>query len=333
MSEWKYMDAVREALAAEMRDDPTVFVAGTDVAPGGVMAVTKGLVDEFGADRVRDAPISEMALLGMGVGAAMAGYRPVVELMFMDFLGVALDPLLNQAAKLRYMTGGALEMPLVVRTQMGAGRSGGAQHSQSLEGLLAHIPGLHVVMPSTAADAAALLRGSIRSSHPVVFVENRRLYGLKEPRPPEGVPAAEEPGRAVVRRAGDDVTVVSWSRMVHECLAAADALEAEGVSVEVVDARTISPLDADTILGCVARTRRLLVVHEAVAGFGPGAHVVALATSELFGDLQAPPRVLGGRSTPIPFSAPLERAWLPDADDVCDAVRALVHAPTPAATT
>jgi 2-oxoisovalerate dehydrogenase E1 component len=319
MSDWRYMDAVREALAAELREDETVFLAGTDIGPGGVMAVTKGLLQEFGPDRVRDAPISEMALLGMAVGAAMAGLRPVVELMFMDFLGVAFDPLLNQAAKLRYMTGGAVRVPMVVRTQMGAGGSGGAQHSQSLEALIAHVPGLRVVMPATACDAAALLRGAIRYDGPVVFVENRRLYGRKEPRPDE-LPAAEELGRALVRRPGDDITLVAWSRMVHLAGEAAEALAAQGVTVEIVDLRTVSPPDLATVLASVKKTGRLLVVHEAVRAFGPGAEIVSQVVESAWGDLVAPPRILGGPSTPIPFNRQLESAWLPSAQAIQRAV-------------
>ena len=250
------MDAVRLALEAELEADERIFVAGIDVGDGGnVFGLTRGLRDRFG-DRVRDTPISETAIMGLGVGAAMAGMRPVVELMYLDFVGVCLDQLLNQAAKLPFMTGGAARMALTVRTQFGAGRSSGSQHSQSLEALLAHIPGLTVVMPSTPADTYGLLRAAIQDPNPVVFIENRLLYGMKGPQPPDDhlVPI----GRSVVVRPGTDVTVVSVSRMVHEALAAAEALAGEGISVEVIDLRTVAPLDLEPVLESVARTGRLL---------------------------------------------------------------------------
>ena len=238
---FRTMDAVRAALEAELASDERVFVAGIDVGAGGnVFGLTRGLAEQF-PGRVRDTPISETAVMGLGVGAAMAGMRPVVELMYLDFLGVCLDQLLNQAAKLPFMTGGAAEMALTVRTQFGAGRSSGSQHSQSLEALLAHIPGLTVVMPSTPADTYGLLRAAIQDPNPVVFIENRLLYGMKGPQPPDDfiLPI----GRSTVVRAGTDVTVVSVSRMVHEAVAAAEELAADGVSVEVIDLRTIAPLD------------------------------------------------------------------------------------------
>jgi len=325
MSEWRYRDALREALAIEMREDDTVFLAGTDIAGGGVMAVTKGLMEEFGRDRVRDAPIGEMALLAMAVGAAMAGYRPIVELMFMDFIGVAFHPLLNQAAKLRYMTAGAVEMPLVVRTQTGIGRSGGAQHSQSLEAVLAHIPGLHVVMPSNADDAACLLRGAIRSTHPVVMVENRHLYGRRFERPAT-FPKPELPGRAAVRRRGTDVTIVAWGRVVLDCLDVADRLQGEGIDAEVIDLRSIAPLDVETILTSVAVTHRLLVVSESVLTFGASAEVVRVVATEAWDALSAAPVTLGGLATPIPYSPALEAAWGPTPEGIEAAVRNLTRA-------
>ncbi|HEV2309669.1 MAG TPA: thiamine pyrophosphate-dependent enzyme, partial [Acidimicrobiia bacterium] len=250
--EFRTMDAIRAALEAELAADDRVFVAGIDVGAGGnVFGLTRGLQDRFGR-RVRDTPIAETAIVGLGVGAAMAGLRPVVELMYLDFLGVCFDQLLNQAAKLPFMTGGAAEMALTVRTQFGAGRSSGSQHSQSLEALLAHIPGLRVVMPSTPADTYGLLRAAIQDPNPVVFIENRQLYGRRGPQPPADylVPI----GRARVARPGADVTVVSVSRMVHEATAAAEQLAHEGVSVEVIDLRTVAPLDVTTILDSVRRT-------------------------------------------------------------------------------
>jgi pyruvate/2-oxoglutarate/acetoin dehydrogenase E1 component len=317
----RYMDAIREGIAAEMRIDPTVCLLGIDVgSSGGIFAVTRGLYDEFGAERVRDTPISEAAFVGAAVGAAATGLKPVVELMFMDFLGVCFDALLNQAAKLRYMTGGLLEFPLVVRTQIGAGRSSGAQHSQSLEAIVAHVPGLKVVMPATVEDAYDLMRASIRDRSPVVYIENRQLYGRRGSLPPAG----GEPlpiGCARVVRVGDDITIVSWSRMVEVSLAAADALAAEGIEADVIDMRSLVPMDVDTIVSSVMRTGRAVVVHEAVVPFGAGAEVAARITEEAFGRLRAPVARVGAPPVPLPFSPPLEAACIPDPDAVAAAVR------------
>jgi len=316
---FRTMDAVRAALHTELASDERVFVAGVDVAAGGnVFGLTRGLHDEFG-ERVRDTPISESAIVGLAVGAAMAGMRPVVEIMYLDFLGVCFDQLLNQAAKLGFMTGGAAEMALTVRTQFGAGRSSGSQHSQSLEALLAHIPGLTVVMPSTPADTYGLLRASIQDPNPVVFIEHRLLYGTKGPQPSPDhlVPL----GRSAVVRPGDDVTVVSVSRMVHEALAAAEAVAAEGISVEVIDLRTVAPLDTVPILESVARTSRLVIAHEAVVPFGIGAEIAAVVARDAFWDLDAPIERVGAAFTPPPYAPDLERAWLPDRDDIAEAVR------------
>jgi 2-oxoisovalerate dehydrogenase E1 component len=321
---FRTMDAVRAALRAELATDDRVFVAGIDVGEGGnVFALTRGLREEFG-DRVRDTPISETAIMGLGVGAAMAGMRPVVELMYLDFLGVCFDQLLNQAAKMPFMTGGAAEMGLTVRTQFGAGRSSGSQHSQSLEALLAHVPGLTVVMPSTPADTYGLLRASIQDPNPVVFIENRLLYGMKgpEPEPDHFVPI----GASAVVRSGSDVTVVSVSRMVHEAVAAAEVLAGEGTSVEVIDLRTVAPLDMAPILESVHRTSRLLIAHEAVVPFGIGAEVAATVAREAFWDLDAPIERVGAASTPPPYAPELERAWLPDRVDIAAAIRRLAAA-------
>lgn len=321
---FRTMDAVHDALEAELASDARVFVAGIDVGDGGnVFGLTRGLRDRFG-DRVRDTPISETAIVGLGVGAAMAGLRPVVELMYLDFLGVCFDQLLNQAAKLPFMTGGAARMGLTVRTQFGAGRSSGSQHSQSLEALLAHIPGLTVVMPSTPADTYGLLRAAIRDPNPVVFIENRLLYGMKGPRPPADhvVPI----GRASVVRPGTDVTVVSVSRMVHEAVAAADAVALDGISAEVVDLRTVAPLDTATVLESVAKTSRLVIAHEAVVPFGVGAEIAATVASEGFWTLDAPIARVGAAFTPPPYAPDLERAWLPDREDVAGAIRQVARA-------
>jgi 2-oxoisovalerate dehydrogenase E1 component len=319
---FRTMDAIHDALEAELESDERVFVAGIDVGDGGnVFGLTRGLRDRFG-DRVRDTPISETAIMGLGVGAAMAGMRPVVELMYLDFVGVCLDQLLNQAAKLPFMTGGAAQMGLTVRTQFGAGRSSGSQHSQSLEALLAHIPGLSVVMPSTPADTYGLLRSAIQDPNPVIFIENRLLYGMKGPRP-----AAEHVvpiGRSRVVRAGTDVTVVSVSRMVHEALAAAESLASDGVAVEVIDLRTVAPLDMAPILESVHKTGRLLIAHVAVVPFGIGAEIAATVAREAFWDLDAPIERVGAAFTPPPYAPELERAWLPDRADIATAIRRLL---------
>ena len=321
---FRMMDAVRDALAFELAADPDVFIAGIDVAAGGnVFGLTRGLAAEY-PGRVRDTPISESAVIGTAVGAAMAGMRPVVEIMYLDFIGVCLDGLMNQAAKLPFMTGGAASLPLVVRTQFGAGRSSGSQHSQSLESILAHIPGLTVVMPSTPADTYGLLRSAIRNPNPVIFIENRLLYGKKGPRP---APDALIPlGKAVIRRPGTDITLVSYSRMVHECIAAAEQIAAEGISVEVIDLRTIAPLDFETVLGSLAKTNRLVIAHEAVTPFGVGAELAAVAANEGFWTLDAPVIRVGAEPTPAPYAPSLERVWLPDRERILVALRASAKA-------
>lgn len=317
---FRTMDAIRAALEAELVSDKRVFLAGVDVGEGGnVFGLTRGLRDRFG-DRVRDTPISETAIVGLGVGAAMAGMRPVVELMYLDFLGVCFDQLLNQAAKLPFMTGGAAQMGLTVRTQFGAGRSSGSQHSQSLEAVLAHIPGLSVVMPSTPADTYGLLRAAIQDPNPVIFIENRLLYGMKGPQPaPDYVLPI---GKSNVVRTGTDITVVSVSRMVHEAVAAAGRVADEGISVEVIDLRTVAPLDMEPILESVHKTSRLLIAHEAVIPFGIGAEIAAVVAKEAFWDLDAPIERVGAAPTPPPYAPELERAWLPDRDDI---TAALMH--------
>jgi len=319
---FRTMDAIHAALEAELAADERVFVAGIDVGAGGnVFGLTRGLADQFGG-RVRDTPISETAIIGLGVGAAMAGMRPVVEMMYLDFLGVCFDQLLNQAAKLPFMTGGAAQMALTVRTQFGAGRSSGSQHSQSLEALLAHIPGLSVVMPSTPADTYGLLRAAIQDPNPVVFIENRLLYGMKGPQPPSDYVLPI--GTSAVVRPGTDVTVVSVSRMVHEAIAAAERVADEGISVEVIDLRTVAPLDVGPILDSVHKTSRLLIAHEAVVPFGIGAEIAATVAREGFWDLDAPIERVGAAATPPPYAPTLEAAWLPDCDTIVDAIRRLV---------
>jgi acetoin:2,6-dichlorophenolindophenol oxidoreductase subunit beta len=317
--ETTYLGAVTATLAASMRDDPRVLVLGEDVAEGGPWGATAGLVEEFGSERVRNTPISEAAICGVAIGAAQSGLRPVVEIMFVDFLTLALDQLVNQAAKAHFMSGGQLTVPLVLRTQGGAGQRGAAQHSQSLEAWLTHVPGLKVAMPSGAADAAGLLAAAIADPGPVVFVENKTLYFRREQvaERPERV----ELGRARLVRRGRDVTVVALSRLVSETVAAADELAADGVEVEVIDPRTLVPLDLDTVLDSVRRTHRLVIAHEAVRHGGFGAELAAEVQEAAFDDLDAPIARVGAPFTPVPFSPPLEDAFLPDRGDVAAAVR------------
>jgi 2-oxoisovalerate dehydrogenase E1 component len=316
------MNAIREAITYEMDNDPTVFMAGIDVAQGNVFGLFRDMAELY-PGRVRDTPISETAVIGMAVGAAMAGLRPIVEIMYMDFIGVCLDGLMNQAAKLGFMTGGAVEMPLVVRTQFGAGRSSGSQHSQSLEAILAHIPGLTVVMPSNPADAYGLMRAAIRDPNPVVFVENRLQYGMKGPRPePDHIVPL---GRAKIARRGTDVTLVSWSRMLASALQAASTLAEEEISVEVIDLRTISPLDRSTILESLSRTHRLVIAHEAVQDFGVGAEIAALAANEGFWYLDAPVARVAPPAMPAPYAPALENLWLPGQNAIAETVRRVVE--------
>ncbi|MER2221849.1 MAG: alpha-ketoacid dehydrogenase subunit beta, partial [Rhodococcus sp. (in: high G+C Gram-positive bacteria)] len=306
------------ALDDSLGADPDVFLAGIDVAGGNVFGLTRGLAAKY-PGRVFDTPISESAIMGLAVGSAMAGRRPVVELMYLDFLGVCLDQLMNQAAKLRFMTGGAASLPLVVRTQFGSGRSSGGQHSQSLEALLAHIPGLTVLMPSSGADAYGLLRAAIEDDNPVMFIEHRLLYEKKNLLPSKDfrVPI----GKAAVTRPGSDVTIVSWSRMAMHALIAAQSLADEGIDAEVIDLRTIAPLDRETILESFGRTNRMVIAQEAVVDFGVGAEIAALAVDSGFYSLDAPVVRVGARYAPAPYAPVLEREWEVGPDDIVAAVR------------
>jgi 2-oxoisovalerate dehydrogenase E1 component len=311
---YRMADAVREALLAALREIPEAFVAGIDVGAGGnIFGLTRGLYDKF-PHRVLDTPISESALMGLAVGGAMSGMKPIVEIMYMDFIGVCFDQLMNQAAKMHFMTGGKAPMSLVVRTQFGSGRSSAAQHSQSLEALLAHIPGLTVVMPSTPEDTYGLLRAAIADPNPVVFVEHRLLYGKKGTRPAADhlVPL----GKAAIRRPGTDVTVVSWSRMVDYALQAADIVAQRGISAEVIDLRTVAPLDEDAIVESVSRTTRLVIAHEAVVSGGLGAEIAARVADRAVWRLGAPIKRIGPPFTPAPYSPALEEQWLPTVEDI-----------------
>jgi pyruvate dehydrogenase E1 component beta subunit len=323
MPETTTIRAINRALADAMRADDRVFVLGEDVAEGGPYTATAGLAEEFGTARVINTPISEAAITGVAIGAAQSGMRPVLEIMFIDFITLALDQLVNGAAKAHFMSGGQLTVPLVLRTQGGAGQRGAAQHSQSLESWLTHVPGLKVVMPSRPADAAGLLASAIADPNPVVFIENKTLYfrsgDVSEPAPPVPI------GEAAVLRRGSDVTIVALSRLVHDALDAADRLATEeGIEAEVIDPRTLVPLDLDTIVESVRRTGRLVVAHEAVEHGGFGGEIAAQVQAVAFDYLDAPIVRVGAPFAPIPFSAPLEDAYLPDADDIVVAVRGLL---------
>jgi acetoin:2,6-dichlorophenolindophenol oxidoreductase subunit beta len=315
-----YVKAINAALAEAMRADSSVVVIGEDVAEGGPYTATAGLAEEFGVERVLNTPISEGAVCGVAVGAAQSGLRPVVEIMFIDFITLALDQLVNQAAKAHFMSGGQLTVPLVLRTQGGAGQRGAAQHSQSLESWLTHIPGLKVVMPSRAAEVGGLLASAIEDPGPVVFIENKALYFKREELPDDREPILI--GRAHTLRAGSDVTIVALSRMVGEALAASEHLAEEGIEAEVIDPRTLVPLDLERIVSSVRRTNRLVVAHEAVEHGGFGAEIAAAVQAAAFDDLDAPIERVGAPFTPIPLSPSLEDAWLPGSEDVYAAARA-----------
>jgi pyruvate dehydrogenase E1 component beta subunit len=324
MPEMTYREAVRDAMSEAMRRDPDVFIMGEDIAEmGGSMGVTQGMLAEFGPERVRNTPISEMAIVGSGVGAAMAGMRPIVEIMYQDFTTLAMEQLVLQAAKHRYMSGGQVKVPLTVRTQGGAGWSPGAQHAQQLEAWFVHVPGLKVVFPSTPEDARGLLWSSIYDDNTVMFFEHRNLYPLKGEVPEELEPI--ELGRARVHREGDDVTVVATGRLVHESLEAAAEAEAEGISVEVLDPRTLLPLDEDALLGSVSKTHRCVVAHEAVTRMGFGAEVAAIVQEKAFDQLDAPVERVGAKFSPIPFAPVMEQYVIPHAADVLSAIRRTVE--------
>ncbi len=320
MPEIRYVKAIADAIAEEMARDERVILLGEDVgAPGGAFGATRGLHQQFGGERVRDTPISETAIVGAAVGAAANGLRPIVEIMFMDFIGTCWDQVVNQMAKMHYMFGGQMRLPLVLRTHTGAGLNAGPQHSGSLEAWAVHVPGLKVVMPSTPADVKGLLKSAIRDDNPVIVIENKTLYAMKGE-----VPAGEHLvpiGRAEVRRAGTDVTVVALSRMVHEALKAAELLAKDGISAEVLDPRTLSPLDHDAILASVAKTGRLVIAHEAWGPCGVGAEIAAVAAEAGFRSLKAPVRRVTPPFTPVPFSPPMEKFWLPDAGKIAAAAR------------
>src|SRR6476646_909811 len=323
MPELSYREAVRDALSRAMREDDDVFIMGEDIAEmGGSMAVTQGMLAEFGPERVRNTPISEMAIVGAGIGAAMQGMRPVVEIMYEDFTTLSMEQLVNQAAKHRYMSGGQVTVPLTVRTQGGAGWSPGAQHAQQVEAWFVHVPGLKVVFPSTPSDVRGLLWSSIYDDNTVRFFEHRTLYPIKEEVSEELEPIPL--GRARVHREGEDVTVIATGRLVHESLAAAEEAEKEGISVEVVDPRTLLPLDEDALVSSVKKTNRCVVAHEAIVRMGFGAEVAAVIQYHAFDWLDAPIERVGAKFTPLPFAPVMEEFIVPHASDVLEAIRRTV---------
>jgi pyruvate/2-oxoglutarate/acetoin dehydrogenase E1 component len=320
--ELTFAQAVREALAEEMRRDSTVCIIGEDVAEAGTpFKVLSGLVEEFGAQRVIDTPISEAGFTGVGVGAAMTGMRPVVDIMFGDFLTLTMDQMVNQAAKVHYMSGGRWKVPMVLRTTLGATRRSAAQHSQSLHAWFSHVPGLKVVMPSTPYDAKGLLKTAIRDENPVIFFEDKMMYKLKGPVPAEDYTIPF--GVADVKRAGDDITIVGTSSMVQVALGAADLLAEIGISAEVIDPRTTWPLDEKTLIESAKKTSRAIVVDEGYARYGVTGEIAAVIAEGAFYNLEAPVKRMGAMHVPIPFSPPLEDVTVPTERTVFEAARAL----------
>lgn len=324
MKKMSVSHAIREGMHEEMLRDENVIMVGEDLGTmGSPFAITLGFLDEFGPNRVIETPISESGFTGMAVGAAMRGIRPVVELMYVDFISVAMDPVMNQAAKMRYMTGGQVQVPMVVRAPMGSGRRNAGQHSQCLETLFTHIPGLKVVCPSTAADAKGLIKSAIRDNDPVVFLEHKLLYAMKGDVPEEEyvIPL----GQADVKREGKDVTIITWSRQVFFALEAAKELEKEGIDVEVLDLRTLVPLDWEAIKKSVSKTHNVVVVQEGVKRSGFAGEISAQIMEELFDELDAPVERVAALNTVAPFSPTLEDAFFPHVEDIVKAVKKVVN--------
>jgi len=310
-------------MSTAMRRDDDVFIMGEDIAEmGGSMGVTQGMLEEFGPERVRNTPISEMAIVGAGIGAAIAGMRPIVEIMYQDFTTLAMEQIVSQAAKHRYMSGGQIKVPLTIRTQGGAGWSPGAQHAQQLEAWFVHVPGLKVVFPSTPEDVRGLLWSSIYEDNPIIVFEHRTLYGIKGEVPDEIEPI--EIGKARIHREGEDVTVIATGRLVHESLKAASQAEQDGISVEVFDPRTLQPLDEDALIASVKKTNRAVVAHEAVTRMGWGAEVAAVIKEKAFDYLDAPVARVGAKFTPIPFAPVMEEWVVPHSQDVLAAIKKTV---------
>jgi len=319
-----FVESLRMTLREEMERDPSLMLIGEDIGRyGGIFGVTKGLLEEFGPQRVRSTPISESAIIGSALGAAMTGIRTVAEIMYVDFATCAMDQIVNQVAKIRYMSGGKVKVPLVIRTQGGGGRGNAAQHSQSLEALFFHIPGLKIVMPSTPYDARGLLKTAIRDDNPVMFIEHKLLYATK------GFVSEDEYlipfGQADIKRKGKDVTVIAISYMVTKALKAADQLTGDGIELEVIDLRTLVPLDLETLLQSVRKTNRVVIVHEGCRRGGIGADIACTIVEETFDFLDAPIQRVGALNVPIPYSEPLEKAVIPDEEDIIEAVKKVLY--------
>lgn len=319
--EMTYANAIKEAISEEMRKDDKVFMMGEDVGVyRGAFGVSGGMIEEFGADRIIDTPISETGFVGCAIGAAVSGLRPIVEIMFSDFMGVCWDMILNQAPKMRYMFGGKVSVPMVLRTASGGGTGAAAQHSQSLEAMLCHIPGLKVIVPSTPEDAKGLLKSAIRDNNPVIFLEQKLLYRTKGMVPEEEYYTPI--GKADIKREGSDCTIVTYGRMTQMCLSAAETLEKEGIYAEVIDLRTLLPMDKPAIIESVKKTKHLIVVHEAVKTGGLGGEIAAtIAETEAFHYLDAPIKRLASEDVPVPFCPILEKGILPDEIKIAQAVR------------
>ncbi len=323
MREITFKEAIREALDEALDSDSRVFLMGEDIGPlGGAFGVTQGLFDKYGKKRVRNTPISEVVIVGAAIGAAVVGLRPVAEIMFCDFLPIAGDQIINQAAKMKYMSGGQVTLPLTIRTILGAGLSAAAQHSQSNEAIWMHTPGLRIVIPSTPYDAKGLLKTAILNNDPVIYFEHRCLYDLKGPVPEESYTIPF--GKADVKRKGSDVTVIAIAEMVIKSLSAAEELEKEGISTEVIDPRTLNPLDMETILSSVKKTGRVLIVHESVLTCGPGAEIAARLADQAFDFLDAPVKRLATKDVPMPMAPNLERFVIPQEEDIKGAIRELL---------
>jgi pyruvate/2-oxoglutarate/acetoin dehydrogenase E1 component len=323
MRKIEYREALTEALDEEMQRDDSVFILGEDVGSSrGAFRVTTGLLEKYGSERVLGTPISEATIVGAAVGAAITGQRPVAEIMFMDFIPQAMDQIVNQAAKISFMTGDSLNVPLVIRTPGGIARSTGAQHSQSLEAWFYHVPGLKVVIPSTPYDAKGLLKTSIRDNTPVIFIEHKMLYLYKGPVPEEEYTIPF--GKAEIKREGSDVTIFAYSRMLHTAIEAAEELQKEGISCEVIDPRTLVPLDIESLINSVKKTHHLVIVVEACERGGVGSHICSLVVKRAFDGLDSPIEIVAGLNTPVPYSEIIENACYPHKEDVIKAVKKIL---------
>jgi len=323
MREIEYREAIREAITEEMDRDRKVFLIGEDIGVyGGAFKVYKGLLDKYGPGRVINTPISETAIIGAAIGAALTGYRPIAEIMFIDFAALAMDQIANQAAKIHFMSGGSIDVPLVIRTQGGVGKGLSAQHSQSLESWFYHIPGLKVAIPSTAYDAKGLLKTAVRDNSPVIFIEHKMIYPVKGPVPEKQYTIPF--GKADIKRKGKDITILAYANMILKSLEAAEGMEREGVDCEIIDPRTLVPLDIDAIVDSVKKTGRLVIVSEACRRGSVASDISARVTEKAFGYLKAPVKIVAGLDTPIAYNFALEQASIPQKADILEAVKTII---------